>query len=125
MCLFVTWLADLRVPAATSSLRTVRLVVGSAGSQVEMSVDDIEDLQMGSAECAALLIEGVGDGVVLAVEIRERDDAVEVTGVVEADLPAAGVDELATLVLAGTVDSYELDPGPGRRSFVVRKQRRG
>lgn len=121
----MTWLADLRVPAATPSLRTIRLLVGGVGSTIDLTVEAIEDLQMGAAECAALLFDGVGDDAVLALEVHEVDGVVEVRGVVDADLPATEVDELAVLVLTGTVDSHELDPGPGRRSFVVRKQRRG
>ncbi|MEM8902175.1 MAG: hypothetical protein AAGA17_01025 [Actinomycetota bacterium] len=121
----MTWLADLRLPAATSSLRTIRLLVGSVGSTVELTVDEIEDLQMGAAECAALLMDGVADGAVLTLEVHGHDEAVEVRGSVETDHAAVEIDELALLVLRGTVDEHELHPGPGRRSFSVRKQRRG
>ena len=121
----MVWLADLRVPASTASLRTVRLVIGGVGAVADLTVDAIEDLQMGAAECSALLIEQAGPDHILEIEVQEHQDSIEVRGVVDGDLPATEIDELATLVLAGTVDSHELDAGPGQRSFVIRKDRRG
>ncbi|MEO1063126.1 MAG: hypothetical protein AAFZ07_17070 [Actinomycetota bacterium] len=121
----MTWLADLRVPAATSALRTIRLLVGSVASTVDLTVDAIEDLQMAAAECAALVIEAAGADAVLALEVHDLGGAIEVRGSVETDAAAIEVDELALLVLSGTVDAHEVDPGPGARSFVVRKERRG
>ncbi|MEM9038132.1 MAG: hypothetical protein AAGA99_12795 [Actinomycetota bacterium] len=119
----MSWLADLRVPAATTSLRSIRLLVGSVGSTLDLSVDAIEDLQMGAAECAALLLQDAGAGAILVIELREQDGSVEVRGSVDTEAPAVEIDELAELVLAGTVDSHELESGPGPRSFVIRKRR--
>lgn len=119
----MTLLAELRVPATTASLRTIRLLVGGLAAAAELSVDAVEDLQMGSAECSALILGGAGADDRLLVEVHDTDGVVEVRGVVEADLPEVEIDELATLVLAGTVDEHELHGGPGRRSFLVRKRR--
>lgn len=116
--------ASLTVPASTSWLRLVRLLVAGSGATADLTVADLEDVRIAADELAAALIDGV-DGGMLEVRCSPEPGTLRVECVVTG---VGGAPELASIVeavLRATTDEWAADlaASPRLGSFV--RHRRG
>jgi len=123
---------QLSVPAATASLRVVRLVAASLAADLEFGVEEIEDVRVAVDELAAVLLDSAepnGDGPDLGrLEVLYEVEGAELRVRGTCDAPAEGeepvVHEVAAELLSLLTDGYEVGAEDGRRWFRLRRSHR-
>lgn len=110
----------LSVPADARYLSAVRLVAAALASDLDFTVDDIEELRMAVDEAVAVLISNAPERSSIAIEftlIGDGAPCLHVEGALDRE-PAAGlVDPLAHRIVAAVVDRCAL----GAAAFTFEK----
>src|SRR5580698_4527318 len=75
---------EVRVPADSEFVSTLRLTAASLAARCDLTVDEIEDLRLALDEACALLLPHAVDGSALEVEFSLAPGSIEVTARVEA-----------------------------------------
>jgi hypothetical protein len=88
---------DLEVPATSTALSTVRMVLGGLGARLDFSLDDLDDLYLATGELLQAALDADAPER-LRVEIRLEDGALHI---------AAGTFESARLRTAVTVHAED------------------
>jgi serine/threonine-protein kinase RsbW len=104
----------LTVPADPRYLSAVRLVAAALATDLDFTVDDIEELRMAVDEAAAVLISNASDGssIRLAFTITRAAPAfLGVDGSIDGGLSTDAVDPLARRIVAAVVDRCTLNAG--------------
>lgn len=99
---------ELDLPARPEFIGLTRLIVSGLAAQAEFSVDEIEDVRIAVDEMCATLIEQCPDGSRLTVTFTLAGPTLRCRAVATAGPTTVEFDELATLVLAATVDQHSL-----------------
>jgi len=98
----------LIMPADSRFISTARVAAASLAAELDFSIDEIEELQMGTNELIAILTELAADNDVPTVELRYLvlDQTIEVHGLINAAGIDVELDILATQILDSVVDNY-------------------
>lgn len=106
-------IVELRVPAISVFISTVRLAAASLGAQCELTVDDIEDLRLVVDEACSLLLPLAGSDGALTVrfELRPQSLAVQSSVVARdsADVDRSGFAWTVLQALASDVEVLAAD----------------
>lgn len=109
----------LEVPATTSHLRMVRLLVSAIATSHGADLNDLEDLRIASGELCAHLINEAPRGARMTVvaEIFAGEGAESPWLLLRATVPNADYlvdfDDISSMVLAAASDSFGIGGGPG------------
>jgi hypothetical protein len=111
----------LVVPPSSSYLRTVRLVAADAGARAGLDCEEIEDFRIAVDELCHLLMSNTDHHI--GVVITVADDLLVAHG----DAPRRpqntpySLNELSTLIIASTVDYYEIETEGEALTFTAVK----
>ena len=122
---------QLTVSARADSLSLIRLLVGSVASRLDMTLDEMDDLQLAVEElCLPLLGETSHNEGRLHVHVGWDDDAINVRCELDVDasrpLPTESrlPEELSQAILNALVDEHGHDSANGLSTAWLRKRRR-
>jgi hypothetical protein len=109
----------LDVPAATRSLRLIRLAAADAAADLGLDVDGVEAARIAVDELAALLFD-TGRWTRLMLRLRRGEGSLEVEGQVrgsDGDVGPVQVDRVVEELLRSCTESFHVqdrtgDPGP-------------
>ena len=118
----------LRVPARGEFARTVRITAAQLASQMDMSIEDVEDVRLAAEEAFVWAVDGLGGEDTVVVEFELSGDALTLTVNLgdEAELDAEAATDLSAacsrLILESICDSVEVmcDAGPALRIRKVK-----
>jgi hypothetical protein len=123
----VTERVELSVPARAEFLSLARLHVAAVASMVEMTIDELEDLNLAVEElCLTLLSEDTAPEARLRLEATFGDDLVEVTARIDAAGEQRGEglpDPLSQRILDALVDEHGTSSTGTERTAWLRKRR--
>lgn len=122
---------ELTTPARPEFLSLVRLSVGAAASRLDMTIDEIDDLQLAVEElCITLFASANSDEARLLTRIDANDDVVAVEcrieGASHAPAPGAALlpDSLSRKILDALVDEHSLSSDGTAPTATLKKWRR-
>ena len=104
----------LRVPARGEFARTVRITAAQLASQMDMSIEDVEDVRLAAEEAFVWAVDGLGGEDTVVVEFELSGDALTLTVNLgdEAELDAEAATDLSAacsrLILESICDSVEV-----------------
>lgn len=104
----------LAVPADARFLSAVRLVAAALATDLDFTVDDIDELRMAVDEAAAVLIGNATDSTVIRLVFtmtRQEPAMLSVDGSIDGETATGTVDPLARRIIAAVVDRCTLGPG--------------
>lgn len=113
---------ELTLPAQVEHLRLARLTASGFASDLDFSIDDVEDLRLAVDEAAALLVEHAPEAGRLTLTYRVDDGTVVIEGRCPLDRRAVDVDPIRQAVLSTTVDSFDLSSDETSISFQLRRR---
>ncbi len=124
---------ELSLPASSAYLSLVRIHVGTVASRMDMSIDDVQDLQIATEElCLSLLRPWGREDGQLRIDIESSDDVVEIRCqlidplLASGDPPLAGSQglprELSRHILDSLTDEHGESAGDGLRDVWLRKR---
>lgn len=121
---------ELTTPARPEFLSLVRLSVGAAGSRLDMTIDEIDDLQLAVEElCITLFASAVGDSSRLVLCVEADEDVVFVEcrleGASAAPTPGSALlpDSLSRKILDALVDEHTLSADGDVPTATLKKRR--
>jgi hypothetical protein len=111
----------LVVPPSSSYLRTVRLVAADAGARAGLDCEEIEDFRIAVDELSHLLMSSSDHHIALVITVA--DDLLVAHGEAPRRSQTAPhtPNELSALIIASTVDYYEIEPEGGALTFTAVK----
>ncbi|MFI5046102.1 MAG: hypothetical protein ACHQIG_03485 [Acidimicrobiia bacterium] len=113
----------LVVPPSSRFLRTARLVAADAAERAGCDVEEIEDFRIAVDELCHLLMAATDHFV--HVTVTTFDAHVVARGSTHARAGAAHeLDEVSSMIVAGTADELEIVASPGELAFEVVKHAR-
>jgi serine/threonine-protein kinase RsbW len=114
---------ELALPAQVEHLRLARLTASGFASDLDFSIDDVEDLRLAVDEAAALLVEHAPvAGSRLTLTYRVDDGTVVIEGRCPINGRSLEVDPIRHAVLSTTVDSFEVSSDGKSASFRLRRR---
>jgi hypothetical protein len=130
----VTEYIELAVPASPEHLSLVRLTTGSVAARLDLTLDELEDLQLAVDELCLILLGRVpGDGLHLVVRLEWSTADVEVRCSIPAtprepggalDDPSPGTTEaLSRQLLEALVDEHGVAQGATSITAWLKKRR--
>jgi serine/threonine-protein kinase RsbW len=115
---------EIRVPADSAYVATLRLAAASLGARCDLTVDDIEDVRLAVDEASALLLPYAAPGGVLTgsfvLAAGELSVGVGIAADRHIELDRGG---FAWLVLAALATAVEVERRDGRLIVTVTKRR--
>lgn len=117
---------EVRVPADSAYVATLRLAVAGLAARCDLTIDDIEDLRLAVDEASALLLPHAAPHSVLSARFRLYPGRLEVTTSVAA--PGATSDSpdrtgFAWTVLSALATDIEVSGADGQLAITVAKRR--
>ena len=115
---------SLTVPARPEYVRLVRLAAADSGARADLSIEDIEDLQIAVDELTYALIGDNSEDARLHLRYAAAPGVVEIEGSCAADGTALAVSDLSRTIIGGSVTEYEIADEEGIRRFRLVKRTR-
>jgi hypothetical protein len=113
----------LTVPPFSEFLRTVRLVAADTASRAGLDYDEVEDFRIAVDELCHLLMTATDHFVHLTVTSFDAHVVARGSARARASEPRS-LDAVSEMIVAGTVDHYEITSGPAELSFEAVKHAR-
>ncbi len=110
------------VPPSSSYLRTVRLVAADAGARAGLDCEEIEDFRIAVDELCHLLMSSTDHHIDLVITVA--DDLLVARGEATSRPQTSphAPNELSALIIASTVDYYDIENDDGTIGFTAVKQ---
>ena len=115
---------ELRTPASTAVIPTIRMVAADLAARADFDLDSIDDLRMAVDDACAMLVRIAAHSAALSCRFTVRSERIEVTAQVDVDdatdaLPTGSFSWRVLDCLADEVSAISLPPaGPGQRGRV-------
>ena len=117
---------SVSVPARAGLVRVFRSVVGGVAARLDLSYDQIDDLQIAVGEACATLLEAAAPQGMLSLTIHPDQDGLSLTAAVDAGpdgWPSNLQDSLAGRVLSALMDEAAFEAEDTRLVIRMRKAR--
>jgi serine/threonine-protein kinase RsbW len=119
---------EIDLPASPQSLSFVRLNVGAIAARMDMTIDELEDLQLAVEELCLMLLRPHGGGGRLEVAVEWEPTLVEVrcrlAGGAQGGAASDGIPtELSLQILGALVDEHGTGELDGSATAWLRKRR--
>lgn len=104
---------DVRIelPADVRHLTTVRVLAASLAAAADMTMDDLDDIQVGVDELMTLLVESIDGEGTITFTFRTTEDGLHVLGEAPAATSRPQLDDLSARILDAVVDSHAAGRG--------------
>jgi serine/threonine-protein kinase RsbW len=114
---------DLSLPAHPRNLRLARLTASGFATELDFSIDEIEDLRLAVDEACAVLMAHASPSDRLNLSYRCLDGVMRIDGrCTNGSGAEVELDAVARAILDAAVDAYELSESEGVLAFVLQKR---